>query len=317
MKVSRSRRQVAQNPRTGFTLIELLVVIAIIAILVALLLPAVQQAREAARRTSCKNNLKNIALAVHNFEETHSQFPAGYIGPAGGDSAIRSTNGRTGSYIGVLGQILPFMEQSVIHTQINDWQFHVKTDSRQRVWFAEASTSNMAQSKIPNYVCPSTDPYLSPAIISRMNMYRQPSVGQLEGFTLTTKVYGRTSYMSCAGVLGTTRGFETSKGIFGNRTEFSFKDVTDGTSSTILLGETVGHYSGTTLQYSHPWIGTSFMPTAWHFGQRVWYNFSSAHTGVVQFAFADGSVHPISENISRTIFRSLSTMTGGETVGEF
>ena len=317
MKVSASTRRTARKPRAGFTLIELLVVIAIIAILVALLLPAVQQAREAARRSSCKNNLKNIALAVHNFHDTYTRFPPGYIGPAGGDSAIRSTNGNTASYVGVLGQILPAMEQSVIYNRIDKWQFDVKVDSRQRVWFAQASTSNMAQSRIPNYVCPSTDPYASTGIMSRMNMYRQPSLGQLEGYVLTTRVYGRTNYLGCAGFLGTARGFEDRKGVFGNRTEFRFRDVTDGTANTILLGETVGHESGGTLQYAHPWIGTGFMPTAWHFGQRVWYNFSSAHTGVVQFALADGSVRPINENINQTVFRSLSTIGTGEVIPEY
>src|SRR6056297_2334814 len=94
--------------RAGFTLIELLVVIAIIAILVALLLPAVQQAREAARRSSCKNNLKQLGLAIHNYHDTHSRFPFGYM--------LDSSNLNVSSF-GT--QILPFLEQSALWDQWN------------------------------------------------------------------------------------------------------------------------------------------------------------------------------------------------------
>ena len=94
--------------RRGFTLIELLVVIAIIAILVALLLPAVQQAREAARRSSCKNNMKQLGLALHNYHDVHSCFPPGSFGNA---NSSRATNWRA--------SILPFIEQGPAYDQIN------------------------------------------------------------------------------------------------------------------------------------------------------------------------------------------------------
>jgi prepilin-type N-terminal cleavage/methylation domain-containing protein len=90
----------------GFTLIELLVVIAIIAILIALLLPAVQQAREAARRTQCKNNMKQLALAAHNFEGTYGNLPPGYLGP---DLPTNDGNIAGSPYIGPLAHLLPYV----------------------------------------------------------------------------------------------------------------------------------------------------------------------------------------------------------------
>ena len=119
--------------RNGFTLIELLVVIAIIAVLIALLLPAVQQAREAARRTQCKNNLKQIGLALHNYLEVHTTFPPSFCFSTAGSWSVH-------------GRILPYMEQASAYSQVRldrDW-----ADP-----FNEAT--HVAQLRVPSYVCPS------------------------------------------------------------------------------------------------------------------------------------------------------------------
>src|SRR3546814_780854 len=99
----------------GFTLIELLVVIAIIAVLVALLLPAVQQAREAARRSQCKNNLKQIGLALHNYHDTHRVFPPGQMSWFGSDLFPLNAGAR----ISWMQQILPFIDQAPLYNSFN------------------------------------------------------------------------------------------------------------------------------------------------------------------------------------------------------
>ena len=123
MKRFRSEASCHPSGRRGFTLIELLVVIAIIAILIALLLPAVQQAREAARRTQCKNHLKQIALASHNFHDVYNQFPPSLIAynPQGQPIPMCERNGPLGekySCVGTLALLLPYIEQSVIYDKL-------------------------------------------------------------------------------------------------------------------------------------------------------------------------------------------------------
>ena len=154
MKALRVRATPKEN-RSGFTLIELLVVIAIIAVLIALLLPAVQQAREAARRTQCRNNLKQMALAAHNFESTYTNLPTGYIGPDD------PTQGATQSpYLGPLTQMLPYIEQAPLYNTLNQTMLNPAIPSAQQTyWFWEPTTALAAQTKIPGYICPSANPY--------------------------------------------------------------------------------------------------------------------------------------------------------------
>lgn len=139
--------------RNGFTLIELLVVIAIIAILIALLLPAVQQAREAARRTQCKNNLKQLGLALHNYLDTHSKFPPAEVHP--GDFI---TGGRTGGWGGIRGNwvvyLMPFYDQAPAYNTID---------------FSQSLVNNATNAAVlgQNYeqlLCPSNPLVLTPDI---------------------------------------------------------------------------------------------------------------------------------------------------------
>ncbi|MEJ7596017.1 MAG: DUF1559 domain-containing protein [Planctomycetaceae bacterium] len=126
---------------TGFTLIELLVVIAIIAVLIALLLPAVQAAREAARRTQCRNNLKQIGLALHNYESTHSRFPSG------GEGTDTEALVRRLFPVSAFVACLPFMEQAPLYSSFN-FQYHYTNSSN-------SQNATASRKVIPALLCPS------------------------------------------------------------------------------------------------------------------------------------------------------------------
>jgi prepilin-type N-terminal cleavage/methylation domain-containing protein len=304
--------------RDGFTLIELLVVIAVIAILVALLLPAVQQAREAARRTQCKNNLKQIALAAQNFYSAHDRFPPGYLGPNPKDPTLDLDSTPDQPYIGVLAFLLPHMEQNTVYDMIPEEQRRVDRLGGTR-WFVDPETNAAAQARIPGFVCPSTDPYQSTdGIISRMHIYQTPTQTIFEGRTLgLTPNYGRSNYLGVAGELGPMPGIDGFKGVLYNRSKTRFSEIKDGSSNVIMFGEALGEYSNGSPQYTHVWIGCLIQPTHWGFGEPVYYQFSSEHQGAVTFALADGSVRQLSETIDADVFLNLSGIRDGNVVSEF
>jgi prepilin-type N-terminal cleavage/methylation domain-containing protein/prepilin-type processing-associated H-X9-DG protein len=212
------------RPRKGFTLVELLVVIAIIGILVALLLPAVQAAREAARRMSCGNNLKQIALALHNYSDTYKTFPTirggqlfnGGTQPFG--TTVTSYPGcqpwfnSTGFSWRVL--ILPFVEQQPLYDTIN--LSAVRQGCYGAPWYT-AGAKQPDQVRIPAYECPSE----------------------------AQNPLGAEAPTNYAGIFGSSAQFDESnaltQGIFSiggaNRSPCTFAGITDGTANTVMVGE--------------------------------------------------------------------------------
>lgn len=338
--------------RSGFTLIELLVVIAIIATLVAILLPAVQQAREAARRSSCKNNLKQLALAMHNYHDTFSVLPPGLVDAVpGGGTLNANAIGRTGW--GTL--ILPFIEQGALYDLMNPGQMQFSENLTGFSTRAEATANTPNQS-------------LLNAINTSMKTFRCPSdVGpDLNEFgtnlrssanVLVQTILGNypvaVAHGDTWGINHPTNAIRVQDGLFGINSSHRFRDVTDGLSNTLMFGERM--YDGSQRRNAAgPATGTFVLGTAGNglnaagapqelyrgmgpigFGSPCYMNdlscaergrsTSSEHRGGAQFALADGSVRFISENIQQNpgnsldnvIFDSLLARHDGNVVGEF
>ncbi|MBX3437309.1 MAG: DUF1559 domain-containing protein [Planctomycetaceae bacterium] len=333
--------------RSGFTLIELLVVIAIIAILIALLLPAVQQAREAARRTQCKNNLKQISLALHNFHDTYLTFPYGLLRNGGGTASDprrdpsflpwpEDTTYQNTWRLPVTIAIFPFIEQSNAYDAYD-----------QKNWGANTGPEweRLRGTPVASLLCPSN---AVPAVSA-------------EGWTIT-------SYLACTGYraypdctvdtpsLCWSDTFDPSndpsvynprllRGVFYRNKRWKIRDITDGTSNTICYGErnnsdpvfnavdsNLGDWGwvyftapgdhlgsvGVPMNFKMPANSAELDATTLTRLARDRINvFGSAHTGGAQFALSDGSARFISENISNDLYIGLGSIGGGEVLGEF
>jgi len=306
----------------AFTLIELLVVIAIIAVLIGLLLPAVQKVREAAARIKCQNNLKQLALAVHNYHDQFQKLPrnAGPSCPPNPwGSPLNTSSPQCWSWI---AKILPFIDQGNLYN-VGNLQAEPP--------FANAN--NVQAAIIPILLCPSDSD-------SRRVMTDRANFGSAMGI-------GPTNYKGVAGqnwAWGDSRwnpvwsnvgaytspqnnGLERGDGIFFRRDgvvfpNLDFSGVTDGLSNTFMIGEDLptrnthcswpwfNHATGTCAIYpnSHKLGFTN--PGNW---ENV-YSFRSNHPMGLQFAMADGSVHFIKESIAPAIYRALASRAGGEAV---
>ncbi len=337
-------RQKARAVRPGFTLVELLVVVAIIAMLISLLLPAVQQAREAARRAQCQNNLKQIALAAFNFEETFGYLPPGYNAAGTEPSGnIISATGITGSRTGPFPHMLPFFDQGAVYNTINRNQIDPDVSTTtQTFWTNEATTRTAAFTRLPMLICPSASPSPYDAtlqVTTSLIVFRQSAtaatfVGNTQpvGSNLggrPGRELGRTNYAGVAGWAGFVEAptLDKYKGIFYRRSKTKLRDITDGTSNTLMFGEVLGDWRNATLFQSFAWMGTnsqvmSFGTVANNYyagsGQTLLYRFSSAHPGSAFFALADGSVRQFSISMNQTILRqSLSGIGDADVVGEY
>lgn len=285
--------------RRGFTLVELLVVIAIIGILIALLLPAVQAAREAARRSQCSNNLKQLGLALHNYHDTYKSLPAGYIRqhPSDGD---RYANWSWGS------AVLPFVEQQALYDQIDP------STNQLDVAIANATLRGLMQQPNSAFRCPSDT---GPDTVNDAGNVRKmkDSGGTMRHLATSNYVaVNRTHNPRRVPNIGTA-------GAFYQNSWKRFRDVTDGLSNTLFLGERVWKKADTSG--NRPYAGVVYgvngtvqdndygIVTALGTGRRK-FNcpennncrraFLSPHPGGVQFTLGDGSVRFISETIQHS-----------------
>lgn len=294
------------NPRRGFTLIELLVVIAIIAILVSLLLPAVQAVREAARRSQCQNHLKQIGIAIHNYEGVNLQFPN-----ANANSTLSGGS--------LFTSILPFIEQA---SSYNYYDFSkVNTDPYNIAVTGQA---------IDVYLCPS-------APMRRNVPGCDTDAGRAPG-TYAANI-GSKDYDPYWSYYGSPKpdlnGAIVYTDSVGGKTKF--RDFTDGTTQTLLVGETAynlpdykfssGSCSGESrysfTYWSVPYPGSTACTTEHGFNPRDYANdgvfdpnwthaFRSDHPGGVHFVMADGAVKFVSENVDAGVLDAAATRNGGE-----
>jgi len=316
----------------GFTLIELLVVIAIIAILIALLLPAVQQAREAARRTQCKNNLKQLALALHNYESTHTSFPPSRLTP---DVAIEDNAGSVSAYQSWTTMILPYIDQGNLGNLIN----------YQSAW-SSLQNRPAVSTPLQAMICPSTpggdrvDPHWV--------------VGAAAGDYGSVNEVKKKVYTNVLGIADPGDGARA--GVLSKGVKNMMRDITDGSSNSIMLAEAAGQpavYTAAGAMKAARFaayqddkivdLGGNYAPadgTGWadpdcgfsingatadgldKYGPYMINKINvsevfSFHTGGAQVALADGSVRFISENIDTTLFIGACTRAGGEVLGEF
>ena len=302
--------------RTAFTLVELLVVIAIIGILVALLLPAVQSTREAARRTQCKNNLKQLCLGLHTYESTYTVFPPGEIhgGPwnpgyqAGWSGGASNPNPAHCEWDGQIG-----IWSNLIFPQIEQQNVYDKIDFSRRKQYLAVANQEAMQMKIPTLLCPS-DNYTGLTTVwgSALNKARiqhyYAVAGSLENSTLPHED-GAISYGHC----------NAHNGMFFNDSKMFIGKITDGLSHTAAISETWGRISKDHNSPSESSRGMN-LHTVVYFDwtpnsnrSNPWKS-NSFHQIGVHIAFADGSVHFIQNNIAKPVFQAMATIQGGESL---
>ncbi len=303
------------RPRHAFTLIELLVVIAIIAVLVGLLLPAVQAAREAARKTQCLNNLKQIGVALHSYHSMHDTFPPGYVSNTQGNLP---TGQDIGPGWGWIAMMLYNIEMTSLYNCVN---FSLSTTA------PESQTARQISPSV--FLCPSNTDGGGPLTI-------KDGAGNILVSDLSPG-----QYVAVAGQWEPEEFPAPNNGVFYRNSKIGLRDITDGSSTTLLAGERSQNVANATWVGMIP-FGQACNNPKWpvqdceassvlilgHTGpspDEAWIDvpnykragaddFHSLHPGGCNFLFGDGSIRFVKETINPQVFSFLATRAGGEVV---
>ncbi len=311
--------------RRAFTLIELLVVIAIIAILIALLLPAVQQAREAARRTQCKNNLKQMGLAMHNYHDTYGQFPMGVMNPGGQSNCSTTTWAQQPRNHIIYSYLLPYVDQAPLYNLIN---FSIPAGP---AWYNNGTCAQPSDTQYPTiakklavFRCPSDMPLGEPVTYSypsSADKYYDITGGYRSsyGFVTTSNIWHQ---------MPNTWEKDTSaaKAVVGINGAANIGYISDGTSNTMVFMEQQYKKAYPFGPFIHAW--TLYGETEVSVAKPMFWivtqpdtirqtSGSSKHTGGAHCLLTDGAVRFLSQNMSINTYAALGTIAGAETLGEF
>ena len=342
--------------RRAFTLIELLVVIAIIAILIALLLPAVQQAREAARRTQCKNHLKQFGLALHNYLDTFLVFPPGFTDTIGSNTETTSCGWAMTSFI------LPYFDQAPLY---NSFNFATTPFALTTPGGAAVKNQSLMQTRVPGFMCPSD---VNPGAIANNAGSAATGAGvNLIALCSYMGCNGSFDGSPCAAAANPVTVDVRNNGVFRVNSAVKIRDMTDGTSNCFAVGEVryienftdpTSTVSGSQRNFAFGNITTAGGANCNNAGHNnnngshnhlrftrkklngplldasdLWRAFHSRHVGGAHFLMGDGAVRFISENLEHTntnyvaspsnlggpfgLYQRLGAIDDGQTVGEF
>jgi len=314
-----------KSQRAAFTLIELLVVIAIIALLMALLLPAIQKVREAANKMKCASNLRQLAIASHNYHNDYNKLPPGWYGRLNHVDAMETAL-IEGPYMGIIVTLLPYIEAGNLSNKLVTagtasviTPLALGITKATPAWWTGSGgiiNLNIAQAVIPMLICSSdntAEPVNNVLVALTNSNWTSPFIGDAYDqnyyaplTSAQSNLLGRTNYLGVQGMAGRSNWNKYCTGIFENRTETTLGWITaaDGTSNTLMFGEQAGgnNWDNPSVDSRWCWMGAGALQT-WRGlralntpnmnGGNIHDAFGSKHTVGVQFAFADGSVRTL------------------------